>query len=85
MVHSHIQECQNSIWPIPPCWVVEALVSELVCCIFCPHSIFQLRNRGELSGPLLSAEVTWTLERSERFSPSQDGGMMEGESLLLVP
>ena len=46
--------------------------------------IFQLRNRGQLSGPLLSAEVTWTLERSECLSSSQDGGMMEGESLLLV-
>ena len=50
-----------------------------------PSEIFQLRNRGQLSGPLLSAEVTGTLERSERFSPSQDGRMMEGESLLLVP
>ena len=46
--------------------------------------IFQGRNCGQLSGPFLSAEVTWTLERSECFSPSQDGGMMEGESLLLV-
>ena len=50
-----------------------------------PSEIFQLRNRGQLSGPLLSAEVTWMVERSERFSPSQDGGMMEGESLLLLP
>ena len=58
---------------------MEALVSEEVCCVLCPHSIFQLRNRGQLSGPLLSAKVTWTLERSECFSPSQDGGMMEGE------
>ena len=47
--------------------------------------MFQLRNRGQLSGPLLSAEVTGTLERSECFSPSQDGSMMEGESLLLLP
>ena len=46
--------------------------------------IFQLRNRGQLSGPLLSAEVTWTFERSECLSSSQDGSMMEGESLLLV-
>ena len=46
--------------------------------------IFQLRNRGQLSGPFLSAEVTWTLERSECLSSSQDGGMMEGESLLLL-
>ena len=50
-----------------------------------PSEIFQLRNRGQLSGPLLSAEVTWLLERSECSSPSQDGGMMEGESLLLLP
>ena len=46
--------------------------------------IFQLRNRGQLSGPLLYAEVTWTFERSEWLSSSQDGGMMEGESLLLL-